>query len=57
MSRFYIICMVKTKQKNALYLSVNVFSTKVLYGGHYFFYAKFIKRNCLVKFQKKMKTF
>ena len=37
MSRFYIICMVKTKQKNALYLSVNVFSTKVLYGDTTFF--------------------
>ena len=47
----------QNKKKNALYLSVNVFSTKVLYGDTVFFYAKFIQRNCLMKFKKENEDF
>ena len=57
MSRFYIICMVKTKQKNALYLSVNVFSTKVLYGDTTFLCKIYPEKLFGEVPEKKMKTF
>ena len=55
MSRFYLHGENKTK-KNALYLIFNVFSTKVLYGDTVF-YAKFMQRNCLMKFKKENEDF
>ena len=56
MSRFYLHGENKIK-KNALYLSFNVFTWRKYFTGTLFFYAKFIQRNCLMKFKKENEDF